>query len=219
MRRTRPSSGAVRCRPTDDCPVIRVVDGKTVVRPQLRRVAELLGLAHRAGRRGVRHGDRRRRARRAGRGRVRSVGGPADDRGRAGGARRPGRHVVADRELPRLPVRCVRRRAGEPCAAAGAQARRRDPRHPGDHADRRRDPSGAPRRRRRPAGADDHPRLRRRRGGTCRSTDSTGSPGRASPTARRAARRRTPTAWTSTSSAPATRRGRRRCSSPPTRGA
>jgi len=30
--------------PPDDCPVIRVVDGKTVVRPQLRRVAELLGL-------------------------------------------------------------------------------------------------------------------------------------------------------------------------------
>jgi thioredoxin reductase (NADPH) len=30
--------------PREDCPVIRVVDGKTVVRPQLRRVAELLGL-------------------------------------------------------------------------------------------------------------------------------------------------------------------------------
>jgi thioredoxin reductase (NADPH) len=29
----------------DDCPTIRVIDGKTVVRPQLRRVAELLGLA------------------------------------------------------------------------------------------------------------------------------------------------------------------------------
>ena len=28
----------------NDCPVIRLVDGKTVVRPQLRRVAELLGL-------------------------------------------------------------------------------------------------------------------------------------------------------------------------------
>jgi thioredoxin reductase (NADPH) len=28
-----------------DCPTIRVIDGKTVVRPQLRRVAELLGLA------------------------------------------------------------------------------------------------------------------------------------------------------------------------------
>jgi thioredoxin reductase (NADPH) len=31
--------------PDEDCPVIRVIDGKTVVRPQLRRVAELLGLA------------------------------------------------------------------------------------------------------------------------------------------------------------------------------
>jgi thioredoxin reductase (NADPH) len=30
--------------PDEDCPTIRVVDGKTVVRPQLRRVAELLGL-------------------------------------------------------------------------------------------------------------------------------------------------------------------------------
>jgi thioredoxin reductase (NADPH) len=29
----------------DDCPVLRVIDGKTVVRPQLRRVAELLGLS------------------------------------------------------------------------------------------------------------------------------------------------------------------------------
>jgi thioredoxin reductase (NADPH) len=30
--------------PEEDCPVVRVVDGKTVVMPQLRRVAELLGL-------------------------------------------------------------------------------------------------------------------------------------------------------------------------------
>ena len=44
MRRMQPSSGGVRCRPRNDCPVIRLVDGKTVVRPQLRRVAELLGL-------------------------------------------------------------------------------------------------------------------------------------------------------------------------------
>src|SRR5207253_6135271 len=29
----------------EDCPAIRVVGGKTVVRPQLRRVAELLGVA------------------------------------------------------------------------------------------------------------------------------------------------------------------------------
>ena len=110
---------------------------------------------------GVRHGDRRRRARGAGRRRVRRVGGPAHDRDRARGARRPGRHLVPDRELPRLPVGRVGRRAGEPRAAAGAAARRRDPRHAVDHADRRRDAPGAPRRRRRPARADDHPRLRR----------------------------------------------------------
>ena len=42
---------------------------------------------------------------------------------------------------------------------------------------------------------------------------------RGSSTAPRAARRRTPTAWTSTSSVPATRRARRRCSSRPMRGA
>ena len=40
----RRSCGAGRCRTTDDCPVIRFVGGKTVVQPQLRRVAELLGL-------------------------------------------------------------------------------------------------------------------------------------------------------------------------------
>ena len=52
---------------------------------------------------------------------------------------RPGGHVVPDRELPRVPVGRVGRRAGEPRAAAGAEARRRDPRHPVDHGDRRRD--------------------------------------------------------------------------------
>ena len=157
---------------------------------------------------------------RARRGRLRRVGGAAHDRGRAGGARRPGRHLVADRELPRLPVRRLGRRAREPRAAAGAAARRRDPRHPDDHADRRRRPASvAPRRRRRPPGAHDHPRLRRRVAAPRRSRASTGSPGRASPTAPRAARRRTRTASTSTSSARATRPGRRRSSSPRTRAA
>ena len=46
-----------------DLPAIRLVGGKTVIRPQLRRVAELLGLGTEAERRGVRHRDRRRRAR------------------------------------------------------------------------------------------------------------------------------------------------------------
>ena len=51
-----------RSLPADgDLPAIRIVGGKTVVRPQLRRVAELLGLGDRGRGRGVRHGDRRRR--------------------------------------------------------------------------------------------------------------------------------------------------------------
>ena len=131
----------------EDCPVVRVVDGKTVVRPELRRVAELLGLgtepeaaeydtvivgAGPAGLAAAVYG---------------ASEGLRSDRRRARGARRPGRHVVADRELPRVPVGRVRRRAGEPRASPGAEARRGDPGDPGDHADRRRDAPGAPRRR------------------------------------------------------------------------
>ena len=56
-------------------------------------------------------------------------------------------------------------------------------------------------------------------GGSSRSRDSTAWRDGASRTARPRARRRTHTGSTCTSSAPATRRGRRRCSSPPTRGA
>ena len=116
----------------------------------------------RAGRGGVRHRDRRRRSGRAGGRGVRRIGGPADDRDRARGARRSGRHVVADRELPRVPLGRVRRGAREPGAPAGAPAGRGDPRHPHHHADRHRHPPGAPRRGRRPAGQDDHPGVRRR---------------------------------------------------------
>ena len=132
--------GRRRCPPRTTCPAIRLVGGKTVVRPQLRRVAELLGLgtepqaaeydtvivgAGPAGPRGRR---------------LRRLGGSAHARRRARGARRPGRHVVADRELPRLPVGRLRRRAREPRAAAGAAARRRDPR------DARRSRASTPRR-------------------------------------------------------------------------
>ena len=61
--RRRGAVGRGRLPADGDYPAIRVVNGKTVVRPQLRRVAELLG--HRDGGRGsgVRHRDRRRRAR------------------------------------------------------------------------------------------------------------------------------------------------------------
>ena len=103
-----------------DLPAIRVIGGKTVIRPQLRRVAELLGLGTEPDAAeydtvivGAGPG-------RAGRGRLRGIGGPEHDRGRARGARRPGRHVLPDRELPRLPLGRVGRRAGEPRAAAGA---------------------------------------------------------------------------------------------------
>ena len=49
----------------DDLPAIRLVGGKTVVRPQLRRVAELLGLGTEPEHAGVRRRDRRRRPGRA----------------------------------------------------------------------------------------------------------------------------------------------------------
>ena len=122
--------GRRRCRPRTSWPAIRVVGGKTVVRPQLRRVAELLGLGTEPARRGVRHGDRRRRPRRTGGGRVRRLGGAADDRDRARGARRPGRHLVADRELPRLSRRASRAtswRAARSSRRAGSAPRSSSP--------------------------------------------------------------------------------------------
>ena len=130
------SSGGSPLPAEDDYPAIRVVNGETVVRPSLRRVAELLDIADRADGRGVRHGDRRRGTCRTGSCGVRRVRGAANDRGRARGARRPGGHVLADRELPRLSLGRVGRRAVEPGAPAGAQARGRDPRDAVDHADR-----------------------------------------------------------------------------------
>ena len=140
-RPTPPSSGAARCRPTTTCRR----SASSTARPWCGRSSaawpSCSASTTEPERRGVRHRDRRRRARRARGGRVRRVGGPAHDRDRARGARRPGRHVVADRELPRLPVGRLGRRAREPRAAAGAAARRRDPRHP------RRSRGSTPRRR------------------------------------------------------------------------
>ena len=60
---------------------------------------------------------------------LRRVRRAAHDRHRARGARRPGRDVVADRELSRLSQRRLGRRACQPRAAAGAAARRGNPGH------------------------------------------------------------------------------------------
>ena len=108
---TTSSNGGGALPGEDDYPTVRVVNGKTVVRPQLRRVAELLGVPTEpeaaqydtvvvgAGPAGLAAA------------RLRRVGGAAHDRGRTRGTRRAGGDVVANRELPRLSIGCVRRGA------------------------------------------------------------------------------------------------------------
>ena len=109
----------------------------------------------------VRRRDRRRRAGRPCGGGLRRVGRAAHDRRRARGARRAGRHVVADRELSRLSERGLGRRACQPRAAAGAAARRGNPGHALGRAHRSRRRARCSRRRRRRARADPHSRHRR----------------------------------------------------------
>ena len=95
----------------------------------------------RAGGRPLRPGDRRRRPGRArGRG-LRRVRGPEDRARRARGARRAGRDVEPDRELPRLPGGAQRLRSRAPRDRPGAPARRRAADDPG-----RRRPAGRGRR-------------------------------------------------------------------------
>ena len=82
---------------------------------------------HRPRARAARGGRPRRRRRRAGRSRrrrLRRVGGPGHARRRGHRARRPGRRVAADRELPRVPGRHRRLGAHEPRRHPGAQVRR-----------------------------------------------------------------------------------------------
>ena len=120
--------------PGGDLPVIRLADGKTVVRPQLRRVAELLGLGTEPAAAeydtvivGAGPGGPRRRG-------LRRLRGTAHDRRRARGPGRPGRDVVAHRELPRLPrracrgtssraARCRRRGGSAPRSSSRARSR------------------------------------------------------------------------------------------------
>src|SRR5262249_4422260 len=57
---------------------------------------------------------------------LRRLGRLEHDPDRKGSARRPGRHVEQDRELPRLPPRPLRRRSGPPRGRASQALRRRD---------------------------------------------------------------------------------------------
>ena len=110
-------------------PAVRLADGDAAVPADPAHARGTARPADPAAPGGVRRGRDRRRTGRARRGGVRRLRGPAHAGDRARGAGRPGRHVVADRELPRLSERRLRRRAGEPGAAAGAPPRRRDPGH------------------------------------------------------------------------------------------
>ena len=122
-----------------DCPALRLADGTVLVRPEPRQLADGARAQHPGQRLGVRHHHRRRRPGRPRRRRLRRLGGPAHAGGRARGARRPGRDLVADRELPRLSQRHLRRRARQPRPAPGPPPRRRDPDHPHHPRDRYRE--------------------------------------------------------------------------------
>ena len=116
-----------------DCPIIRFVGGKTVVRPQLRRVAELLGLGTEAAA--------------ADYDTVVVGAGPSGLAAAVYGASEGLRTIVIEREAPggQAGTRPASRTTSasppgvsgdelvESRAAAGSPARRRDPRDPGDH--------------------------------------------------------------------------------------
>ena len=101
--------------------------------PRRRRAAPadqrraLAGARDRARARAARGGRPARHRRRAGRPRrrgLRGLGGPRHAGDREHRARRPGRHLAPDRELPRLPGRDQRHRADQPRGHPGAQVRR-----------------------------------------------------------------------------------------------
>ena len=110
----------------------------------------------------LRPGRGRRRPGRARRGGLRRVRGAAHRAGREVRHRRPGGPVLADRELPRLPRRPVRRAAHRPGPAAGRQVRRRAADHPrGDRAGGERPGQDRPaQRRQRDRRQGGHPRHR-----------------------------------------------------------
>ena len=126
-RRDAAAPGAATLPPeTASCPALRLPDGRRSCRPHAARGRRAARPADPAAAAGVRRGHHRRRAGRPrGRG-VRRLRGPAHARDRARGARRPGRDLVADRELPRLSQRRLGRRArpAARCSRRAGSARR-----------------------------------------------------------------------------------------------
>ena len=111
--------------PPDQTPVV-IWKGQTVLRnPSNTELAELLGLRAAPSRDGVRPGRGRRRPGRSGRSGLRRLRGALDGRPGRLRHRRAGGHVVPDRELPGVPRRHLRRRAGRPRRGPGPQVRRR----------------------------------------------------------------------------------------------
>ena len=120
LRRARRSAG------TDDLPLVLVPDGETLRGPVDARAGRGARAAHPGRAAALRPVHRRRRPGRAGGRGVRRVRGAADRGRRARRARRPGRAERVDRELPRLPQGAVRRRPHPPRGRPGVAVRRRD---------------------------------------------------------------------------------------------
>ena len=111
-------------------PVVITPDGEPLVEPSRRRTGHQRRAGHHAVRGLLRPDRDRRRPGRPRRRRLRRLRGAAHRAGRAHRDRRPGRAELADRELPGLPRRGVRRAAHRPGAASGGQVRRRGADHP-----------------------------------------------------------------------------------------
>ena len=124
---TRRSEAAALIAGLDDgeLPLVRLPGGAELRGPSHRRgVARARHRPRARAARGGRPARRRRRPGRPRRRRLRRLRGPRHARRREHRARRPGRRVAPDRELPRLPGRHQRHRADQPRRHAGAQVRR-----------------------------------------------------------------------------------------------
>ena len=145
-----------------DLPVLITTEGEPMIAPSQAEVASRVGPGDQPRARLLRPGRGRRRPGRARGGGLRRLRGAAHGAGGEVRHRRPGRPVLQDRELPRLPRRPVRRPADRPGPAAGGQVRRRAADHQGGGrpGGQRAGQDAPARRRHRDRREGDHPRHR-----------------------------------------------------------